>query len=72
MSEDRLLDVSEVASLLGVSARGVWRWRDAGSIPAPVTLGRLVRWRHSEIMEWIAAGCPDVSKSPTQPANKDF
>ncbi|NLV40943.1 MAG: helix-turn-helix domain-containing protein [Candidatus Hydrogenedentes bacterium] len=61
MEDNRLLDVVAVAGLLGISERGVWRFRDAGRMPAPVTLGRLVRWRHADLTAWIAAGCPDCA-----------
>ena len=44
-----LLSAAELAELLGVSARHVWRLRDAGELPAPIRLGRLVRWRRSTV-----------------------
>ncbi|NLF58735.1 MAG: helix-turn-helix domain-containing protein [Candidatus Hydrogenedens sp.] len=56
---DRLLDVRAVALLLGISCRGVWRFRDMGKLPAPVQLGRLIRWRSADISSWIADGAPD-------------
>lgn len=61
MEDNRLLDVAAVAELLGISERGVWRFRDAGRIPAPVTLGRLVLWRQADLTAWVAAGCPDYA-----------
>ena len=39
-----LLTAKEVAEMLGVSARTVWTWRDIGRLPAPVKIGRCVRW----------------------------
>jgi len=41
-----LLDVRGVAALLGCSARQVFRLSDAGRLPAPVRVGRLIRWRY--------------------------
>jgi predicted DNA-binding transcriptional regulator AlpA len=33
---------------------------DAAKIPAPVTVGaRSLRWVRQNIIEWLAAGCPD-------------
>ncbi|MBW7863584.1 MAG: helix-turn-helix domain-containing protein [Candidatus Hydrogenedens sp.] len=64
---EKLLDVAALAELLGCSERGVWRWRDSGRLPAPVTLGRLVRWREGDIQAWIQAGCPDVRRTRWTP-----
>lgn len=56
--QDELLTVGEVAKRLRIGQRTVYRWADRGRIPRPLKLGALVRWRQSEIEEWIAAGCP--------------
>ena len=56
--EPLLLTAAQVADLLGVSTRTLWRLRSAGSVPAPVKLGGSVRWRGSELHQWIDAGCP--------------
>ncbi len=55
---DHLIEVREVAKILSCSERTVWRWRDNGHLPAPVTIGRVVRWSYRTIMSWIEAGCP--------------
>ena len=55
-----LLTVHDLAAMLQISTRSVWRKRSAGAVPAPIPLGGLVRWRRSEIVTWIAAGCPHV------------
>jgi excisionase family DNA binding protein len=52
----------EVADLLQVSLRRVWQMRDAGEIPQPFPVGRLVRWSRTVIDEWIATGCPRPAK----------
>lgn len=54
-----LITADELATLLGLSARTVWRMHSAGRLPAPVKLGRAVRWRQKEIDAWIEAGCPE-------------
>ena len=56
--EPLLLTAAQVADLLGVSTRTLWRLRSAGSVPAPVKLGGSVRWRGGELHQWIADGCP--------------
>jgi excisionase family DNA binding protein len=56
-----LLSVRDLATLLGrCSTRHLYRLVDTGRMPAPVRLGRLVRWRRAEVLEWIANGCPPV------------
>ena len=53
-----LLDVSQVAQILGCSMRHVYRLADGGRMPRPVKLGALVRWSRDSILDWIARGCP--------------
>lgn len=48
-----LLRVEDVAALLGVSPRTVWRLRDGGHIPPPVRVGSLIRWRRASLMMWL-------------------
>jgi prophage regulatory protein len=57
-----LLTASESAEMTGVAKRSWWRYVSSGRAPAPVRLGGAVRWRRSELAEWIAAGCPRVRK----------
>lgn len=60
--ESTLLDVQQVAGLLRCSARHVYRLSDSARMPRPVKLGALVRWRRTEIENWIADGCPTCRK----------
>jgi len=62
-----LVDVKHVAEMLGCSQRGVWRLRDCGKLPPTVSIGRLVRWRLSDISQWIWADCPDVRRTGWKP-----
>ena len=57
-----LLTAAEAAEVAGVAKRSWWRYVSSGKAPAPVRLGGAVRWRRSELVEWIAAGCPRVRK----------
>lgn len=49
---------SQMARLLKVSMRTVWRLRARGDIPKPVVIGGAVRWRGPDIQEWMDGGCP--------------
>lgn len=55
-----LITAAELAKLLNVSTRTLWRLRSAGQLPQPVRLGGAVRWRIEEVKNWIAAGCPPL------------
>lgn len=57
-----LLSVEKLANLLGVSKRTVHRYNSGETIPRPVSLGGVPRWRYDEIKAWIAAGCPDRNR----------
>lgn len=54
---DNLLSVREVARLLGVCGRQVFKLAAMGKIPAPLKLNRSTRWRASDIQRYIAVGC---------------
>jgi len=44
---------------LGISAATGWRWLASGRIgPRPLRFGRTLRWRASEVRNWINSGCP--------------
>lgn len=48
------LTVRQVAGLLQVHVRTVWRMAAAGEIPKPITIGRkTVRWRASDIQRFL-------------------
>lgn len=55
-----LLDVRQVAAILGCSPRHAYRLADAGRMPRPLKLGALVRWRRDELNAWISDGCPST------------
>lgn len=49
-----VINVREVAELLGVNARTIWRMTQRGELPAPIRLGdRVVRWRLSDLREHL-------------------
>ena len=53
-----LIAAEEVARLMGISERTLWRLLSAGKIPKPLHVGRSARWRLAEVREWIDRGCP--------------
>ena len=54
-----LLTAGGVAKYLKISIRQVRKLDAEGLVPKPVRVGKSVRWRLSEIGEWIKANCPD-------------
>lgn len=59
----QLLKAAEVADILGIGVRTVWRYAETGQIPAPQTIGRLKRWRRHEIEDFIGDQQPATPKT---------
>jgi excisionase family DNA binding protein len=53
-----LVSADELAKMLDVSERTIWRLLSGGKLPRPLRLGGSVRWRLAEVTTWIAEGCP--------------
>jgi excisionase family DNA binding protein len=62
-SEPLLVTAVELARLLKISTRTLWRQLSAGKIPKPVRFGGTVRWRLEEIHKWITDGCQATTMS---------
>jgi len=62
ISEPVLITPAQVAKLLQISLRTLWRMRSGGQLPLPVRIGSSVRWRYDDLKKWIAAGCPILSE----------
>lgn len=62
-----LLTASQAARLVSVGERTFWRWTRSGVAPAPIRIGSglkpSVRYRRRELEAWVAAGCPNVSRT---------
>lgn len=58
LSDRVLISVDELATILDISPRTVWRLLSAGKLVQPLRIGGAVRWRYREIIDWIDAGCP--------------
>lgn len=53
------VSAQDLAKMLRVSIRQVWRLSATGNLPRPIRLGGSVRWNRAEIQRWFEAGCPD-------------
>lgn len=52
----------QLAIMLQVSKRTLFRMRSAGRLPAPLRVGGVVRWRLQDVQNWIANGCPSQNR----------
>jgi predicted DNA-binding transcriptional regulator AlpA len=59
-----LISIEIVAGLIGVSVRTVQRWVYDGLMPKPINPNGRPLWRRSEIVEWVALGCPRRTARP--------
>jgi excisionase family DNA binding protein len=51
-----LLTVHELASILKLSHRSIWRLVRSSQLPAPIHLGSSTRWRAADIAAWLKRG----------------
>ncbi len=59
-ASETLLTAQAVGAKLSLSKRAVFRMRSAGLICDCIKVGAgAIRWRQSDIEQWIALGCPD-------------
>jgi|LSQX01.1.fsa_nt_gb predicted DNA-binding transcriptional regulator AlpA len=58
-----LLSVPDLAQTLNVSRRTIWRMRDSGELPKPISIRGCLRWRQEVISEWLADGAPHCRKT---------
>lgn len=56
--EPLFVTAGELAQLMRISTRTLWRLLSAHKIPEPIRLGGAVRWRIEVIQDWIDQGCP--------------
>jgi excisionase family DNA binding protein len=55
---EQLMTVEEVARLLNVCVRTVWRLDKKEDLPAAIRVGHSKRWHRRDIENWIRLGCP--------------
>jgi excisionase family DNA binding protein len=52
-----LIDAAECARLLGIGLSLFYALKSSGRLPAPVRLGRAVRWNRETLIAWCNSGC---------------
>jgi excisionase family DNA binding protein len=57
-----LLTAGQVAQLIQVSPRTLWRLVSSNKVVRPVKVGGATRWRRAMVEQWIAAGCPEPTR----------
>ncbi|MEM7784956.1 MAG: helix-turn-helix domain-containing protein [Planctomycetota bacterium] len=68
--EQKTLTISQLANELGVSRTTIWRMRQSDELPAPLPIGRGVRYRKSDIELWLTLECPDREQFAALKATK--
>ena len=54
-----LIGVNEAANILDIGRSKLYEMHSSGRLgPMPIRLGRSLKWRRSEMLAWIEAGCP--------------
>jgi len=59
-TEERWVGVEDVAAHMGVAKESIYRWIDSKAFPAH-WVGRLLRFKLSEVDEWVKASGGDDS-----------
>jgi predicted DNA-binding transcriptional regulator AlpA len=58
-----LLSVREVADLVGLSERTVWKLSGCGELPPPIKIGRSVRWLRRILEDFMADRQKEAEKA---------
>lgn len=68
-AEERWVGVEDVAKHLGVNKDSVYRWIEKMGLPAH-RVGRLFRFKISEVDEWVRAGGVGEASDPSTKEKK--
>lgn len=55
-----LVTAKELAEMLSVSPRHIWRMKASEKLPRVIEIGNCVRWKLVDISDWLAMGCPET------------
>ena len=58
VSGERLWSVQELGAYLGVEVRTLYHWRQAGTGPVAIKVGRALRYDPALVREWLAGRVP--------------
>lgn len=53
-----LFTTREAAAFCMISESNWYKLNRNGYVPKAVRIGTMYRWRKSDLMDWVAAGCP--------------
>ena len=57
-----LVGATEACRLLSIGKSLFFALKSSGRLPAPVHLGRCVRWDRATLIAWCNAGCPSAER----------
>ena len=57
-----LIDSRQASKLLRISSRTLWSMYNSRRMPAPIRIGRAIRWSYEELRAWVNEGCPAQEK----------
>lgn len=57
-----LVNANDLAGMLSISVRHVWRMKASGKLPKTVKVGGCVRWLLKDIELFLELGCPSQKK----------
>jgi len=63
---EQLLTAKSLAGIMSTSVRSIWRYRSSGHLPETVKIAGAIRWRRSDIEQWIMMGCPSQKEFSTR------
>lgn len=66
MDRSVLVTRKELAEMLGLSVRQIYRLDSAGQLPPVVRLGGAVRYRRQDIQDWLQLGCCSFGEPTTE------
>ena len=58
-----LMSVRELSAFLHLGERSIWKFANTGEMPAPVRIGRAVRWDRRDIEAWLVRKRAEAEKS---------
>ncbi len=56
--DNGFLTIKEASAYCKISESNFYKLNRKGLVPKPVKIGTILRWRKSDLVAWVAAGCP--------------